>query len=330
MSLTIGPPNQSGLDFVLGEVGKGAATGLQDRLKTFHDEKQTDVVSKKYQAQGYPKLLADLAATATVGGKTEVLKEVLDLYRRGGGEALFGEVSKGDKPPGQVGFTAKEQAARQKEQEKRSFERNKSYLDRISKLSTDAPQKKVALAQIEGALGDKDFNSWRNAIAETTGQEWLKTASAQTVNSASKQYLMSSLGAITGRPNQYIERQITKALISPLYQDEANRLIAEGLKGLQRLEDREVEIAQDLEEDYTEKGKEIPRNFQKLVGEQLKEEARQFEESYQQQVKDLLSSKKDKVTMRDRDGNLRAVDKKDVNKAKKRGYVLVSEFEVEG
>lgn len=40
MSLTIGPPNQSGLDLVLGEIGKGAATGLQDQLGRFHNEKK--------------------------------------------------------------------------------------------------------------------------------------------------------------------------------------------------------------------------------------------------------------------------------------------------
>jgi len=210
--------------------------------------------------------------------------------------------------------------------EKRSFDRNKGYLDRISNIALELPKERVALQQMKGALDDKSFNSWRNVVAEMTGLEALKTASAQVLNSASKQFLMASLAGLTGRPNQFIEKQITKALISPLYQNEANELIYEGLEGLNKLKEREVEIAEDLEDFYTSKGEEIPRTFQKMVRAQHKKEVDDFEKRYEQRIKQLLSSKdakSDEVRMTDPDGKLRNVPKKDAKKAQDAGYKLV-------
>ena len=210
--------------------------------------------------------------------------------------------------------------------EKRAFDRSKGYLDTLSDVARELPKEKLALSQMRGALDDKDFNSWQNIIAEMTGFEALKTASAQVVNSASKQFLMASLAGLTGRPNQFIEKQITKALVSPLYKDEANELIYEGLEGMHELKKREVEIAEDLEEFYTEGGGEIPRNFQKLVRDQHRSEIDAFEKRYEQRVKELLSSKdvkSNEVRMRDPQGNLRNVPKKDVEAAKAANYKVV-------
>lgn len=134
----------------------------------------------------------------------------------------------------------------------------------MSSIAEELPKEKLAISQMKGALESGDFNSLRNAVGEITGQEWIKTASAQTVNSAAKQFLMSSLAGLSGRPNQFIEKQITKALISPLYKDAANTLILEGLEGLSDLKGKQIQIAEDLEEKYTSRGREIPRNFQKI------------------------------------------------------------------
>ena len=174
------------------------------------------------------------------------------------------------------------------EREQRAFERNKKYLDHISTVSNEIPKERLALQQMRGALENNDFNSYRNIFAEMTGLEALKTSSAQAVNSATKQFLMSSLAGISGRPNQFIEQQITKALVSPLYTDEANQLILEGLEGLTNLKEKEVEISGNLENKYTSQDKEIPRTFQKMVKDQLQPEARAFESRYERRVRQLL------------------------------------------
>ncbi len=175
--------------------------------------------------------------------------------------------------------------------EERAFQRSKKYLDNLSEIAQELPKERLALQQMRGALDVGDFESKRNAIAEILGLDLLKTAGPQVVNSASKQFLMSSLASLRGRPNQFVERQITRALINPLYQKEANELIYEGLEGLHRLKQREVEIANELEERYTDRGEEIPRNYQKQVRETLQKEAEEFEKRYEERVRTLLSSK---------------------------------------
>ncbi len=342
MTFSVGQPEQTGLDVILQGLGGGVAQGLQQSLEQFHKTKQLEQTESVFKQQGYPEDLAKLAAAATTGGQTEVLKQLLEMRQRGllqqpgaaGGPEGAPEGIAEDVPDAieevpeeidfqeEIGLTPKEKVTRRERQEQRSFERNKKFLDRMSSIAEELPKERLALSQMEGAIDDKDFNSWRNAVAEMTNLDVLKTASAQTVNSAIKQFLMSSLAAITGRPNQFIERQITKALISPLYKTEANRLIFDGLKGLSRLKEREVEIAENLEEKYTEKGREIPRNFQKLVREKLKKETLAFEKEYEDKVRDLLSSKKDMVPMRDPQGNLRSVPKSDVKAAQKAGYKI--------
>lgn len=221
---------------------------------------------------------------------------------------------------GEVGLTPKERVAATEKSKQRSFDRNKGYLENISNISKGLAKEKLALQQMKGAMDAGDFNSFKNVIGEMTGLEFLKTASAQVVNSASKQFLISSLGDITGRANVFIEKQITKALISPLYKEEANQLIYEGLEGLHELKKREVEIAQDLEEKYTSKGGEVPRNFQKLVRKELQKEAIEFEKRYEKRVKDLLSSKDDQVPVISPDGEKGFIPKSELEEALKQDY----------
>ena len=329
MTFSIGQPEQTVLDVILQNLGGGVTQGLQKSLEEFHATQKMQQEEDVFTHQGYPRDLAKLAAAATTGGQTEVLKQLLEVRQRG---SLFPKRGLKDETDGvveeevgfeeEIGRTPAEQVRRTEKQEQRSFERNKKFLDRMSSIAEELPKEKVALSQMEGALDDKNFNSWRNAVAEMMNSDVLKTASAQTVNSAAKQFLMSSLASLTGRPNQFIEKQITKALISPLYKTEANRLILDGLEGLMMLKEREVEIAEDLEEQYTQKGREIPRNFQKLVREKLKSETLAFEKGYENKVRELLSSKKDTVAMRDPEGILRSVPKSQVSEAKKAGYKI--------
>jgi hypothetical protein len=64
-------------------LGSGISQGLTQSLEEFHKKRQLELETNKFQKLGYPEPLARLAAGATVGGKTEVLKEVLDEFKRG-------------------------------------------------------------------------------------------------------------------------------------------------------------------------------------------------------------------------------------------------------
>lgn len=182
--------------------------------------------------------------------------------------------------------------------EQRAFERNKKYLEKTDEERMSMPKKKLALTQMQTALETGDFESLRNTVADYTGLEFLKTASAQSVNAAIKEYLIGDLASLTGRPNQFIERQITKALINPQYAPEANKVILEGLQGLQKLKEREIDLVGELEEKYTEQGKEIPRNFQRIVKKKLEKEVQEFEEGYKKRIEDIFKPKQERISLK--------------------------------
>jgi hypothetical protein len=298
MSLLIGQPQRTGLDVALEGVSSGIEQGLNARLEEFNKQKRLKNTQIQLEEAGYPSEFARLMAASTTGGQTAITKELLEMLQRGTApysQSVFGpsedsedEVIYEESIEEPIGLTPKEKVSRREKQEQRSFERNKKYLDRISSIASELPKEKVALTQMRSAVENGDFNSLRNAVAEMTGMEFLKSASAQSFNAASKQFLMSSLAGLTGRPNQFIERQITRGLINPLYRDAANQIILDGYEGLARLKEREVQLAEELEQKYTSKGIEIPRSFQKLVKEKLKEDAQNFEKEYENKVKMLL------------------------------------------
>jgi len=333
MSFVMLPQEQSPLSLLAQSLGTGIAGGLQQRLQDFHNEKALEEKEQIFKQQGYPEDLAKLAAAATTGGQTEVLRKVLEEREIGPldkslASPSFTSIDEDieDIPSPPIGRTRKEKERYSRDLEKRNFERNKKYLDRISDIAAEIPKEKMALAQVEGALQTGDFNTWRNALADLFDKDILKTSSAQIVNSASKQYLMSSLAGLTGRPNQFIERQITRAFVSPQYQSQANKLIFEGLKGLADLKEKEVEIALELENRFTSQGKEIPRNFQHLVRKKLENEAKVFEKSYEQRIKSLLGGAPDRQLSRNSALEIlqeAGGDKEKARKiAKKRGFNL--------
>jgi len=168
----------------------------------------------------------------------------------------------------------------------RAEKRNEAYNKRLDELRFNKPKLDLALLQMGAALETGNFESFRNIIAELTGFEFLKNAPAQVVNAAAKEFLQAALGELTGRPNQWIEQQISKALINPLYRKEANQLIYKGLQHLQQLRDKEIIARDEIEEEYRKKGR-VPFNLQSLVQKRLQKDIDAFEKDYRKDLEAL-------------------------------------------
>lgn len=341
--------------------GAGLSSGLQmlmqQKMEGMQQQRQKAAAMEEYEdllKRGFTPKEAGLWIQFTEGGKTHLAKEVLERMQRGGGleaqgfplqeeaaEGVAEEVSPGlqalqPQPEEEVeeaaveikepGLTPKEQAARGLKMEERAFKRNEKYLQKQDEIRSALPSEKIALQQMRGALSSGDFNSRRNLVADLFGQEWLKTASAQTVNSATKTFLMAALKGMTGRPNQFIEKQITKALISPQYKDEANKLILEGLEGLHKLKKFEAEQAAALEEMFTSKGKEIPRNFQSIINKRVQKKADAFEKKYEKSLIKRLGIKASPgaVLVRTPDGELKQIPKSKIKAARAAGGEILN------
>lgn len=110
-----------------------------------------------------------------------------------------------------------ENRRRQDEQKsKQNLEREKTRTARDEKLIGEVdssrkmiPLKKMSTDQMKNALlrNDLTFFSPDN-VADMTGFEWLRTTGGANFKTAQKNHLISTIGQLTGRPNQWIEQQI--------------------------------------------------------------------------------------------------------------------------
>jgi hypothetical protein len=181
-----------------------------------------------------------------------------------------------------------QEESQQFKREERNFKRNEKFFEEIDKAQKDALSMDLSLNQMHAALDKGDFESFRNKVGDLLGVEAIKTSSAQTVNSAMKTFLMSNLSQITGRPNQFIEQQLTKAAINPQYTKEANEAILEGLDIAQDLRKKKIEFARELENFFTSDGGEVPRNFTQLVYDKLNDYAEPRLKAYEESLTQLL------------------------------------------
>lgn len=91
-------------------LGGGLSQGLQQQLAAYHEQQKLQSETEKFKQQGYPEDLAKLAASATTGGQTEVLKNVLEMRQRMPSGEFDSEVLEESE---NVGLTPKEAVARE-------------------------------------------------------------------------------------------------------------------------------------------------------------------------------------------------------------------------
>ncbi len=115
----------------------------------------------------------------------------------------------------------------------------------------------------------------KNYLARLLGPagDPLLTASGATLQSTAKQILLEDINLIAGRPNQFIEQQISTATPGIGKSKEANAsLILAGNAKLD-LDEQLLDISDELRENYESKGIPTPANFDKIVHEIAKPQA---------------------------------------------------------
>lgn len=181
-------------------LGQGINQGIAQRLENFQKQQKISDLEQTYEAQGYPKDLAKLAATATTGGNTEILKNLLELRQRGfspiGAQQSQQPQSPIQEPSDEitqavkaakesdVGLTPKERISRQTERYKtglpvaqeastklRSMTRDKERIDLLDKFNESAK-----LPKGFGRLNvDSEGNLRLPFLASPESQRFIKT-----------------------------------------------------------------------------------------------------------------------------------------------------------
>jgi len=183
------------------------------------------------------------------------------------------------------------------EKDKRAFEENKPYYERINRVRTELPQKEATLLGIRDALINSGGNidRLRNYIStffSPEQQDYINTSSAQQLSSFVKDFFVGELREIPGmRLNQMIESNLKSALQSPGKTEESNQVITEFQQFKNDILKKEIEISDRIKNQYLKAGREPPRNFQEQVANQLKPYTQEKQKELIQTYQDIKQGK---------------------------------------
>lgn len=162
-------------------------------------------------------------------------------------------------------------AKEQTEIGKEGRQRAEKFNEKISTYRDALPDLETSLIRIQDALSSKDLKSVQNFLADRFNNDYLRTSSSAALNSAVKEFLLADLGRIKGgRPNQFLEQQLSQSYAKAGYDPKANDKIFSAMESGVDIKRKEIEIADRIREQYDSKGKPLPSNFENLVYKELR------------------------------------------------------------
>jgi len=177
--------------------------------------------------------------------------------------------------------------------EKRSTERSDKYLDAIGEeqkalngqmFSLNAAKQAVMEGQ-EGLSGD----FW----ADYFHLPQLKSASGATLDATAKTHLLTSLKNLSGgRPNMFLERQISQAFAMPGGSRAGNLARLEVLETLAKMKETEIAKANEITDLYESQGQPIPGNIQRTVTREIQPEIQKIQKNATYALQELMESSK--------------------------------------
>jgi len=165
---------------------------------------------------------------------------------------------------------AKTRRDKDEKREERNFQLNKPLYESIAKTRRALPEKEIALERIDEAIQSGDINRFTDWAADRLGLDPLKTTQAQILDSAVKELFLADLQSIQGgRLNQLIEGNLLKAFQSVGKSPAANQEITETLYAIEDIMKERISVFDKLSETYDKAGRELPRNVDKLIDDEL-------------------------------------------------------------
>jgi len=137
-------------------------------------------------------------------------------------------------------------------------------------LAKEIPIKQNALNAVEDAIASKDlsFWSWDN-LAEISGIEGLRSKEGSLLKTAQKEFLLGNLGRIKGRPNQWIEQQISDMSTKIGRSTAANLSVNRSLKNELDLDKQYVKLVNEEADRLEEELGYVPRDLGARVTQKL-------------------------------------------------------------
>lgn len=324
--LTPSPGQRIGKSFAEG-IGSGLEALLKSKIeRTQQQQKLKDFQSLFSASEGVP------SEGAPLEERSEEITDQ-DVFAGGLIDPTLGKALQRRKESQEKGKEKEEElkAKEKKAKADRAWQRVKPIFARADERDELASQKSSALSTMEDAVseGNIGFFSYDN-LANLTGIEGLRRGKGAAFTAASKEYFLGSLKRAGARPNQWIEQQILKMLPMIGRSREANLSVLEMLKTDLAVEEEQSNILNRLaEEDEANFGYikgDVGRRTQKELKKFADTEQRKLEiklRSIQSNAKTQERITETEIIMTDLQGRRKAIDKKDVKKAREAGYKLV-------
>ncbi|MCE5316143.1 MAG: hypothetical protein LLG04_02110 [Parachlamydia sp.] len=200
-------------------------------------------------------------------------------------------------------------------------------LEEADKVRGTVPLKRASLNAMKDAIqeGDMSFVSLDN-LAELTGIEGFRTAKGGQFKTASKNFFINTLQKSGARPNQFLEKQIADGLPKIGRSREGNMIGAELAEFEIDVEEKRLEILDELTDSYEKSLGYVPGSIGRDVDRSMKKYLDDRQEQLGQRLKFLneqeqQSSKKpsQQILMKAPDGSELMVPENEVEEALKLG-----------
>lgn len=183
----------------------------------------------------------------------------------------------------------KEKETETKEGLKADVARSREYLSKIDQIRDSIGRKELSLRQIDEALASRsNLDFLGDQLADITGLENFRSAKGAQLLSSTKEFFLSDLASIPGvRANQFLEKALSSALTDPNRRQEANQMVAAGMRSNLKLDKVKTELAAQLEDSYRNKQGYIPATISRQVTKMLTPYAQQIQDEWADEVQHI-------------------------------------------
>lgn len=159
-------------------------------------------------------------------------------------------------------------------EKQRSYESERStkYLDKVSDLATNIPERRMAIDSAKSAVTSGQMTPFGgDFVADILNLPQLRTSSGAQLATAAKTNLVGSLSQITGgRPNQFIEQQINNAFAKAGQTKEANLAQLEIIGAKLDIDEKLAQITDQLADQYRQQLGYVPESIDRDVRKEIK------------------------------------------------------------
>lgn len=165
-----------------------------------------------------------------------------------------------------------------------AFKRTQPFFKELDESRSRISNQSMALGNLKNALANQDLGFFsQDNLANMMGAwgEGFRTMEGAQFQQGVKEFLVEGVGGIGGRPNQWIEQQLSGALPHIGQSNKANHAVVAALEAKLNTDRARIKVADELEQQYLNTLGYVPGDFARIVDREM--------EKYQEDISGKLS-----------------------------------------